>query len=63
MEGKRGTEAALSLFLCDEIESVVTGTELKQAGSNEEQRPSTESRFTFLMRIKRTIKRRCSFKL
>ena len=28
MEGKRGTEAALSLFVCDEIESVVTGTEL-----------------------------------
>ena len=35
LEGKRRTEAALSLFLCDEIESVVTGTELKQAGSNE----------------------------
>ena len=35
MEGKRGTEAALSLFLGDDIESVLTGIELKQTGSDE----------------------------
>ena len=36
MEGKRGTEAALSLFLFDEIESVVTGVKLTQAWSDEQ---------------------------
>ena len=35
MEVKRGTEAALSLFLSDDIESVVTGIELKETGSDE----------------------------
>ena len=35
MEGKRGTETALSLFLGDDIESVVTGIELKQTGSDQ----------------------------
>ena len=33
MEG--GTKAALSLFFCDQIESVVTGGELTHAGSDE----------------------------
>ena len=31
---ERGTEAALSLFSCDEIESVVTEGELTHAGSD-----------------------------
>ena len=37
LEGKmeKGAEAALLLFLCDEIESVVTGGELTHARSNE----------------------------
>ena len=37
LEGKleRGTEAALSLFLCDVKESVVTGGELTHAGPDE----------------------------
>ena len=35
LEGKQGTEAALSLFLYDEIESVVTVIEPTQAGSDE----------------------------
>ena len=30
-----GTEAALSLFFCDEIESAVTWGELTHAGSDE----------------------------
>ena len=36
LEGKmeRGTEAALWLFLCDEIESVVTGGELTLSWSD-----------------------------
>ena len=32
---ERGTETALSLFLCDEIESVVAGGELAHAGYDE----------------------------
>ena len=32
---ERGTEAALSLFLCDETESLVIGGELTHAGSDE----------------------------
>ena len=32
---EQGIEAALLLFLCDEIESVITGGELTHAGSNE----------------------------
>ena len=37
LEGKTegGTESALSLFVCDEIESVVTGEELTHTGSDE----------------------------
>ena len=37
MEGKMegGTESALSLFVCDEIESVVTVGELTHTGSDE----------------------------
>ena len=33
---ERGTKAALSLFLCDEMESFVTGSDLTHAGPDEQ---------------------------
>ena len=60
MEG--ATKAALSLFFCDEIESVVTGGELTQTGSDELGDLVAEVG-AFLVRKKRKLKRRGSFKL
>ena len=62
LEGKKegGTEAALLLFFCDEIESVVTG----RTNTHRIRRVrSSRSSCTPLMIRKRKLKRRGSFKL